>query len=92
MASSNFNMSFDPHIKAQFAEITQRYGLTVPQAFKLFANQAIHTGKLPLTFDWAVDEPNHTTKQAMNDALNRQDFSEAISANDAITALSKGLV
>ena len=50
--NNNFNMSFDPVIRQQFAELTANYGLTVPQAFKLFANQAVKTGVLPLSFDW----------------------------------------
>lgn len=50
--SNNFNMSFDPIIRRQFAELTANYGLTVPQAFRLFANQAVQTGVLLLSFDW----------------------------------------
>lgn len=42
--SNNFNMSFDPATKEQFAKVVGEYGLTVPQAFKLFANQVIKTG------------------------------------------------
>ena len=45
--SNNFNMSFDPIIRRQFAELTANYGLTVPQAFRLFANQAVQTGGYP---------------------------------------------
>lgn len=56
--SANFNMNFDPVVKQQFAEILAEYGLTVPQAFKLFANQVIKTKAVPLSFDWKakVDE------------------------------------
>ena len=50
--SNNFNMSFDPIIRRQFAELAASYGLTVPQAFRLFADQAVETGVLPLSFDW----------------------------------------
>lgn len=50
--SNNFNMNFDPVVKQQFAQLTANYGLTMAQAFKLFANQAIKTGTLPLSFDW----------------------------------------
>lgn len=50
--SSNFNMNFDPVVKQQFAQLTANYGLTIAQAFKLFANQSIKTGVLPLSFDW----------------------------------------
>lgn len=50
--SNNFNMSFDATTRQQFADILADYGLTVPQAFKLFANQVIKTGVVPLSFDW----------------------------------------
>ncbi|ETD66606.1 addiction module antitoxin [Pelistega indica] len=53
MATSQFNMSFDTKTREQFSKVLQLYGLTVPQAFKLFANQVIRTGKVPLSFDWA---------------------------------------
>ncbi|MDO4656378.1 type II toxin-antitoxin system RelB/DinJ family antitoxin [Kingella sp. (in: b-proteobacteria)] len=52
MATSNFNMSFDPELRKQFTEIVADYGLTAPQAFKLFANQVVKTGVIPLSFDW----------------------------------------
>lgn len=45
-------MSFDPVVKQQFAEVLAEYGLTIPQAFKLFANQVIKTKSVPLSFDW----------------------------------------
>ncbi len=48
MTSKNFNMSFDPQVRQEFADIVGDYGLTVPQAFKLLANQVIKTGVLPL--------------------------------------------
>lgn len=50
--SNNFNMSFDATTRQQFADVLADYGLTVPQAFKLFANQVIKTGVVPLSFDW----------------------------------------
>lgn len=46
-------MSFDTATRQQFADVLSNYGLTVPQAFKLFANQVIQTGVVPLSFDWA---------------------------------------
>lgn len=55
--SGNFNMSFDPKVKQEFADILSDYGLTVPQAFKLFANQVIKTKTVPLSFDWQAHEP-----------------------------------
>ncbi|TNG95055.1 type II toxin-antitoxin system RelB/DinJ family antitoxin [Testudinibacter sp. TR-2022] len=54
--SANFNMNFDPTVKRQFAEIVAGYGLTVPQAFKLFANQVIKTKVVPLSFDWQANQ------------------------------------
>lgn len=50
--SNNFNMSFDSDTRQAFADVLAEYGLTVPQAFKLFANQVIKTGVVPLSFDW----------------------------------------
>lgn len=50
--SNNFNMSFDNTTRQEFANVLADYGLTVPQAFKLFANQVIKTKTVPLSFDW----------------------------------------
>ncbi|ANB92094.1 hypothetical protein MOVS_09045 [Moraxella ovis] len=55
-------MSFDPTAKEQFAKVVGEYGLTVPQAFKLFANQVIKTGVIPLSFDWAKNDKIPTDK------------------------------
>ena len=54
--NNNFNMSFDPALRKQFTEIVADYGLTAPQAFKLFANQVVKTGIIPLSFDWREPE------------------------------------
>lgn len=67
--SSNFNMNFDPVIKQKFSNVVTEYGLTVPQAFKLFANQVIKTGVLPLSFNWA-NKPNRETLEAINELEN----------------------
>lgn len=56
MSSGNFNMSFDPATRQEFANVLADYGLTVPQAFKLFANQVIRTGVVPLSFDWRANQ------------------------------------
>ncbi len=55
---SNFNMSFDPTLRQQFAEVVADYGLTVPQAFKLFANQVVKTQTIPLSFNWKANQNN----------------------------------
>ncbi len=68
--SSNFNMRMDSHTKEQLNQVLSEYGLTVPQAFKLFANQVIKTKQVPLSFDWATDidyEQNPTTMEAIDD-------------------------
>lgn len=96
--SSNFNMSFDPSVKQQFAQLTANYGLTVAQAFKLFANQAIKTGVLPLSFDWqkpidapelGADDLNPKTKKAI--AQGRADYKagklDKIHPDEAMKAL-----
>lgn len=59
--SSNFNMSFDPATRQAFGELVADYGLTIPQAFKLFANQSIKTGTLALSFDWRTNQTQQHT-------------------------------
>ena len=54
--SGNFNMSFDPKVRQEFADVLSGYGLTVPQAFKLFANQVSKTKTVPLSFDWQAND------------------------------------
>ncbi len=53
MATANFNMRFDAETKKEFESVLSEYGLTVPQAFKLFANQVIKTRTVPISFDFA---------------------------------------
>ncbi len=62
MATANFNMRFDAETKRQFESVLVEYGLTAPQAFKLFANQVIKTKKIPLSFDFLnnCDDYNKT--------------------------------
>ncbi len=87
MSSKNFNMNFDPQTRQQFAKVLEGYGLTVPQAFKLLANQVIHTGVLPLSFDWqAKAVPNATTKAAIVELENGKGTSYS-SPEDAMQAM-----
>ena len=67
--SGNFNMSFDPAVKQQFAEILADYGLTVPQAFKLFANQVVKTKTVPLSFDWKSQQTETLTDNLLQDKV-----------------------
>lgn len=54
-------MSFDPATRQAFGELVANYGLTIPQAFKLFANQSIKTGTLALSFDWLANQAPQRT-------------------------------
>lgn len=66
-------MKFDPALKDEFANVVASYGLTIPQAFKLFAHQAVRTGTLSLSFDYNQTKiPNATTQQALQEALNER--------------------
>lgn len=59
-------MSFDDTLKQQFGEVVNSYGLTIPQAFKLFAKQVTNTGVLPLSFDYNA-VPNETTLRSFKE-------------------------
>lgn len=56
MSSTNFNMRLDTDFKNELSQVLAGYGLTIPQAFKLFGNQVIKTKKVPLTFDWEATQ------------------------------------
>lgn len=86
--SNQFNMSFDSHTKEQFSRVLSTYGLTVPQAFKLFANQVIKTGKVPLSFDWAEHELNDKVATILkkNDAEQKKGKSTKYASFDEMMA------
>jgi addiction module RelB/DinJ family antitoxin len=54
-------MRLDDDLKKQALPILEDYGLTLPQAFKLFLNQVVRTKTVPLSFDYAK-EPTLTEK------------------------------
>lgn len=56
MSAVNFNMRLDTELKEQVTPILDDYGLTMPQAFKLFLNQIVKTKTIPLSFDYAKDD------------------------------------
>ena len=62
MSAVNFNMRLEAELKEQVTPILEDYGLTMPQAFKLFLNQIVKTKAIPLSFDYAR-EPDLTLKQ-----------------------------
>ncbi len=86
MATSNFNVRLDSELRSQATQILADYGLSPTQAVKLFFNQIVHTQKVPLRFDYNAKElsPNAETQQAMEEALNRTDFSESYATNEEI--------
>ncbi len=66
MSSTNLNMRIDVETKEKLTEVLQDYGLTVPQAFKLFANQIIKTRQIPISFDWSQPSQEHNYPQGHN--------------------------
>lgn len=81
-------MNFDATTRQQFAAVLADYGLTVPQAFKLFANQVIKTGIVPLSFDWrnTVERvPSEKLLKAV-DELERGDTTTYDSLDDFVKA------
>ena len=64
MSAVNFNMRLEAELKEQVTPILEDYGLTMPQAFKLFLNQIVKTKAIPLSFDYAR-EPVLTPKSQL---------------------------
>lgn len=59
-------MRLDSELKDKVTPILADYGLTMPQAFKLFLNQIAKTKTIPLSFDYAA-ETEFNQKAAMAD-------------------------
>lgn len=53
VASSNLNVRIDEDLRSRATQVLANYGLSPNQAIKLFFNQVVSTGKVPLSFDWA---------------------------------------
>ena len=53
MSAVNFNMRLEEDLRDNANHIFEEYGLTMPQAFKLFLNQVVKTRTVPLAFDYA---------------------------------------
>lgn len=81
MAISNFNMRFDADTKKQLDSVLATYGLTTPQAFKLFANQVIKTKKVPLSFDYADDMIEDLEVEVMDTSDWGEDFQKMTEYN-----------
>ena len=66
---SQFQYALRSRVKRTSYPILEDYGLTMPQAFKLFLNQIVKTKAIPLSFDYAR-EPALTPKAAAKDYFN----------------------
>ncbi len=91
MTTTNFNLRLDQDLRDRAFPVFDRYGLTAAQAFKLFLNQVAETGAIPLSFDYAKEQPNKATQKAMTEALSRKDFSESYETPEAALAALQGM-
>lgn len=89
MATTNFNLRLEQDLRDRAFPVLERYGLSASQAFKLFLNQVAETNSIPLSFDYHAKEPNDVTKKAIQEALQRTDFTDAMSVDNAMKTLSR---
>ena len=92
MSAVNFNMRLEAELKEQVT-ILEDYGLTMPQAFKLFLNQIVKTKAIPLSFDYAR-EPDLTPKAAAKllqslKEIENGEYTEYETVEEAIKAMSE---
>lgn len=67
---SVFNMRLDDELKKEVQPILESYGLTMPQAIKLFFTQIAKTKTIPISLDYNAEKnPNETTKKAIQEVL-----------------------
>ena len=86
--SENFNIRLDPDLREQAFAVFSRYGLSAAQAFKLFLHQVVKTNAIPLSLNYQSEyRPNFETRQAIEEAINRTDFSDALGLEDALKLL-----
>ncbi len=64
---SNLSIRLDDNLKNQADQILAGYGLSTSQAVKLFLNQVVATGKVPLSFDFQANSqaPQELTAKAL---------------------------
>ena len=92
MSAVNFNMRLEEDLRNDANHIFEEYGLTMPQAFKLFLNQVVKTRTVPLAFDYAK-EPTLTPKaaakllQSLNE-IEKGEYTEYETVEEAIKAMS----
>ncbi len=93
MPAVNFNMRLDTELKDKVTPILEDYGLTMPQAFKLFLNQIAKTKTVPLSFDYAREitlTPKATVKllQSLKE-IESGEYTEYETVEEAIKAMSE---
>ena len=52
MSTTNYNVRLDQDLKDRAFAVIESYGLTPPQAIRLFLNQIADTNTVPLSFDY----------------------------------------
>ena len=82
MTTTNFSLRLDKDLKDRAFSVFENYGVTASQAFKLFLTQVAETNTIPLSFNYKAKTPNAVTLTAIEEALERTDFSAAIEATD----------
>ena len=93
MSAVNFNMRLEAELKEKVTPILEDYGLTMPQAFKLFLNQIVKTKTIPLSFDYARETaltPKAAAKllQSLKEIENGE-YTEYETVEEAIQAMSE---
>ena len=93
MSAVNFNMRLEEDLRDNANHIFEEYGLTMPQAFKLFLNQIVKTKTIPLSFDYARETaltPKAAAKllQSLKEIENGE-YTEYETVEEAIQAMSE---
>ena len=95
MSAVNFNMRLDAELKDKVTPILEDYGLTMPQAFKLFLNQIAKTKTIPLSFDYAKEPiltPKATAKLLKSlKEIEDGNYTEYETVEEAIRAMSEAV-
>ena len=69
MSTTNYNVRLDQDLKDRAFAVIESYGLTPPQAIRLFLNQIADTNTVPLSFDYQP-KLNAQTIAAMAEVAN----------------------
>lgn len=88
MTTTNFSLRLDKDLRDKAFSVFESYGVSASQAFKLFLTQVAETNTIPLSFDYKSKVPNAVTETAIQEALARTDFSDAIEESELFKALA----